>query len=177
METLLGVLRSEFSDLPNLHEAGRIVIRLLTAGLLGGLIGFERERSGKTAGLRTQVLVAVSTALLVLIPQLAHMEADALSRVIQGILTGIGFIGAGTILKHTEESRVEGLTTSASIWFTASVGIAAGLGREASAVVGALLGVSILWLLPHAKNSKARAPRPKKLIVSSSDPGPKKAAS
>jgi putative Mg2+ transporter-C (MgtC) family protein len=75
-------------------------------------------------------------------------DAD-LSRVIQGIVTGVGFLGAGTILKSNSEQTVKGLTTAAGLWFTAAIGITAGLGREGSAVLSALLALIILHLMPR----------------------------
>ena len=112
-----------------------------------GKVGFERERAGKAAGLRTHMLAALGSALFVLIPQQAGMSQADLSRVMQGIVSGIGFIGAGAILKQESDQQVKGLTTAAGLWLTAAVGIAAGLGRESSAVLGAFLAVFILSAL------------------------------
>jgi putative Mg2+ transporter-C (MgtC) family protein len=137
----------DFSDLPGVTEVTQIVLRLLLAALLGGLLGFQRERAGKAAGLRTHMLVALGAAFFVLIPSQAGMALADLSRVIQGVITGIGFIGVGTILKHQEQ--IQGLTTAAGLWLTAAVGIAAGIGREASAVLGTVMAFIILSLIPH----------------------------
>ncbi len=153
MDAAWEVVRGEFADL-SLSEAARIGIRLGIAGFLGGLLGFERERRGKDAGIRTHVLVCMGTALFATIPSLAHWNDEAISRVLQGVITGIGFIGAGTIVKHNGEGRVEGLTTSAGIWFTCAVGIAAGLGKEASAILGAIFGLVILSLLPNVATKR-----------------------
>jgi putative Mg2+ transporter-C (MgtC) family protein len=144
-------LREDFSDLPGAAEVTKVVVRLLLAALLGGLVGIQRERVGKAAGLRTHMLVALGSAFFVLIPYQAGMQLADLSRVIQGILTGIGFIGAGTILKRDEEEEIQGLTTAAGLWLTAAIGIAVGIGREASAILGTILALIILSLLPRVR--------------------------
>jgi len=146
MDVWQGVLE-DFSDLPDLGQTIRLSVRLVLAALLGGMLGFERERTGKAAGLRTHMLVALGAALFVLIPQQAGMPLGDLSRVIQGIVTGIGFIGAGSILKQADQQQIKGLTTAAGIWLTAAVGVSAGLGREASAILGTLLALFILTAL------------------------------
>lgn len=140
-------LQSEFSDIPDASEATRMVLRLLMAALLGGLLGYERERSGKEAGLRTHMLVALGAALFVLAPLQAGMSIDDLSRVLQGVIAGIGFLGAGAILKLGDEQRIRGLTTSAGIWLTAAIGIAAGMGRETTALFSTLLALFVLAVL------------------------------
>jgi putative Mg2+ transporter-C (MgtC) family protein len=131
------------SGLPDAAQMARVIIRLTAAMLLGAVVGFQRERTGKSAGLRTHMLVAIGAALFVVGPREAGMSEDALSRVIQGLATGIGFIGGGAILKLTDEREIEGLTTAAGIWMTAAVGVAAGLGRWGSAV----LGVGMTWTI------------------------------
>jgi putative Mg2+ transporter-C (MgtC) family protein len=143
-----NMVMTEFSDLPDVIEFTRLILRLAIAAALGGLLGWERERSGKAAGARTHMLVSTGAALLVLVPQQMGMSDANLSRVIQGIVTGVGFLGAGTILKSTNEQTVRGLTTAAGLWFTAAIGITAGLGREASAVLSTLLALVILHLVP-----------------------------
>jgi putative Mg2+ transporter-C (MgtC) family protein len=107
--------------------------------ILGAVIGAQRESIGKPAGLRTHMLVAMGGALFVLAPLQSGMDLDGMSRVIQGIVTGIGFIGGGAILKLQEQRAIEGLTTAAGIWITAAVGIAAGLGRWGLAVASTVL--------------------------------------
>lgn len=139
---------SEFSDVPDLAQATRIVLRLALAALLGGLLGLEREHKGKAAGVRTHMLVAMGAALFVLIPQQAGIQSADLSRVIQGVVAGIGFLCAGSILKSEDEDRVRGLTTAAGMWLTAAIGMAAGLGREATAVISTVLALVILSLVP-----------------------------
>ena len=140
---------SEFSDLPNAGEVTRILLRLSLAALLGGLLGIEREQKGKAAGVRTHMLVAMGAALFVLLFQQAGMPSSDLSRVVQGIIAGIGFLGAGTILKGNDEEKVRGLTTAAGIWLTAAMGVAAGMGREATAMLSTLLTLGIFTLMPR----------------------------
>lgn len=148
-------IQSDFADLPGVAEVTQVVLRLLLAALLGGLVGFQRERVGKAAGLRTHMLVALGAAFFVMIPSQAGMPLADLSRVLQGVITGMGFLGAGTILKRPEEEHIEGLTTAAGIWLTAAVGCAAGMGREASAMLGTVLAFLILALLPHIGSQKS----------------------
>ena len=121
-----------------------IVIRLLAATLMGAAIGFEREQAGKSAGLRTHILVTLGTTVFVLSCSAYGMNSDGLSRVIQGITTGIGFIGAGTILKLSDEGYIKGLTTSAGIWMAAAIGVTIGLGAIGLAVLATILTVVIL---------------------------------
>jgi putative Mg2+ transporter-C (MgtC) family protein len=118
-------------ELFNLPEAGQVVrvsIRLVTAAALGGLLGIERESVGKAAGLRTHMLVALGAALFVVGPAAAGLGEGDLGRIIQGIAAGIGFIGAGTILKLANREEIQGLTTAASVWLTAAIGVAAAVG-------------------------------------------------
>ncbi len=115
--------------------------------LLGAIIGIQRERTGKPAGLRTHMLVSMGAALFVLAPIELGMNNDDLSRIIQGIVTGIGFIGGGAILKLVEEREIEGLTTAAGIFVTAASGVAVGLGRIGLAVISAILGlITLSWI-------------------------------
>jgi putative Mg2+ transporter-C (MgtC) family protein len=148
MERIVATLRAEFSDLGDVEQITRVLVRLLLAALLGGLLGYERESHGKAAGVRTHMLVAMGTALFVLVPQLGGMQIADLSRVMQGIVAGIGFLGAGAIIKNASEEQVQGLTTAAGIWMTAAIGVACGMGREATAVLSALLALAVLALLP-----------------------------
>jgi putative Mg2+ transporter-C (MgtC) family protein len=150
-------VQADFSDLPGVAEVTQVVLRLLLAALLGGILGFQREQEGKEAGLRTHMLVALGAAFFTLVPYQAGMLLVDMSRVLQGIIAGVGFLGAGTILKQNEAGQIHGLTTAAGLWLTAAVGIAAGLGREASAVLATVLAFIILALLPHL----GRKPAPK----------------
>jgi putative Mg2+ transporter-C (MgtC) family protein len=140
-----GVL-AEFSDLSAV-QAVRLTVRLLIAGVLGGLIGRNRERAGKAAGVRTHLLVAVGSAAFVAVPQQAGASEADLTRILQGLVAGIGFLGAGCIWKDNTDGRVEGLTTAAGLWLTAAVGAAAGMGREVSALLVGLTGLFALTVL------------------------------
>lgn len=155
-EIVSRTVASEFSDIPDLEHAVRVSIRLLLAALLGGVLGYEREYKGKAAGLRTHMLVSLGAAMFVLVPLEAGMPIDDLSRVMQGIVTGIGFLGAGTILKGGSVEDVKGLTTAAGIWLTAAIGVAAGLGHESTAVLTTLLALVIFLLMPHMEQHAAR---------------------
>jgi putative Mg2+ transporter-C (MgtC) family protein len=146
-------IQQEFSDLGNVEDLTRLCVRLLVAVVLGGLLGWERESVGAAAGLRTHMLVSLGSALFVLIPLQAGMQITDLSRVLQGVTAGIGFLGAGAILKLHDKKEIEGLTTAASVWLTAAVGIAAGMGREGTAVLSALFAVAILSLLRFGKKA------------------------
>lgn len=144
--TIRDTIASEFSDLADAEQLTRMVLRLVLAALLGGVLGLQRERQGKDAGIRTHMLVAASSALIVLTPLQMGMSEEAVSRVLQGLLAGIGFLCAGSIIKLPQEEQVRGLTTAAGIWMTTSIGVAAGLGRETTAVLATLLVLGILAL-------------------------------
>jgi len=132
-----------------------VLLRVFAAVLLGAVVGVERERAGKPAGLRTHMLVSLGTAVVVIACQDSGMSLDGLSRVIQGIVTGIGFIGAGTILKLNEQREIQGLTTAAGLWMTAAIGVAAGLGILGLALIGTLVTVLIL-VLEHFIDSRRK---------------------
>ena len=147
-EEIGNTVRQEFSDLTDMAGVTRITLRLLIAAILGGILGFEREQKGKAAGIRTHMLVALGAALFVLIPQQSGVTDADLTRVLQGLVAGVGFLGAGTIIKGSGEEEVKGLTTAAGIWLTAAIGVAAGTGREATAVLSTLLALVILYTVP-----------------------------
>lgn len=132
--------------LPDRTRLAVVLIRVIAAVLLGAVVGLERERAGKPAGLRTHILVSLGTAVVVLACAGSGMDMAGLSRVIQGIVTGIGFIGAGSILKVSEERNIRGLTTAAGLWMTAAIGIAVGLGSLGLAIIGTILTLIILTL-------------------------------
>src|ERR671916_2386716 len=134
------------SGLPDARRLTHVLIRLLAATVLGAVIGFQREKAGKPAGLRTHMLVTLGTAVFVLACSGVGMSMEGLSRVIQGIVTGIGFIGAGSILKLSEERNIQGLTTAAGIWMTAATGVAVGLGSLGVAALSTLFTLIILTL-------------------------------
>jgi len=148
-EEVWSTLVKEFSDVPDASTITRIAVRLVIAAVLGGILGFERESKGRSAGLRTHMLVAVGAALFVLGPLQSGMQIGDLSRVLQGVVQGIGFLGAGAIIIRSAQREVEGLTTAASIWATAGIGIMAGLGLEATAVLSTATVWIILAAVPH----------------------------
>lgn len=134
------------AGLPDSEQLARVLIRLLAAMLLGALVGLQRERAGKPAGLRTHMLVTLGTAVFVLACSGVGMSLEGQSRVIQGIITGIGFIGAGSILKISEQRDVQGLTTAAGVWMTAAIGVAVGLGSVGVAILSTIFTIIILSL-------------------------------
>ena len=143
METLWHELTAGMADRGHLAI---VLIRTITAVILGGIVGVQREKVGKPAGLRTHMLVSLGTAVVVLACQGIGMDMDGLSRVIQGIVTGIGFVGAGTILKLTDQREIQGLTTATGLWMTAAIGVAVGLGALGIAVIATVLTVIVLSL-------------------------------
>lgn len=129
-----------------------ICVRMIAAIVFGALIGYEREDAGKSAGIRTHILVTLGSATFVIAGTLYGMSSDGLSRIIQGIVTGIGFIGAGSILKLTKESHVRGLTTSAGIWMAAAIGVTVGLGALGIAFIATLVTFFVLRILAPLKH-------------------------
>lgn len=136
-------------------EQAEVLLRILVAAALAGAIGFERETAGKSAGLRTHMLVGMSAALFVGLGELAvttfplqEFEGGEIGlrydpiRVLQAIVIGVGFMGSGIIFVDRDRTRTLGLTTAASIWATAGIGIAAGLGLFVTAV-----GTTVLFYL------------------------------
>ncbi len=149
MHEIWRTIVSEFSDVPDLATMTRIVVRLVMAALLGGILGYERERKARSAGVRTHMLVAVGAALFVLGPLQSGAQVSDMSRVVQGIVQGVGFLGAGAIIIRTGQQKVEGMTTAANIWATAGIGVVVGLGLEAMAVLSTLIVFFILALVPY----------------------------
>lgn len=145
----------EFSDVPDLSTLTLITVRLVLAAILGGVLGYEREMKARSAGVRTHMLVAVGAALFVIGPLQSGMPIEDMSRVLQGVVQGVGFLGAGAIIVRTAQDQVVGLTTAASIWATAGIGVLAGLGLDATAILCTLIVLVILgivpWLLPGPK--------------------------
>lgn len=150
LEEAWQTLQAEFADIGDARQLTQITVRLLMAAILGGILGFERESKGKAAGVRTHMLVALGAALFVMVPQMSGNQADAMSRVVQGVIAGIGFLGAGTIIKGKDEDagHVKGLTTAAGLWMTAAIGVSAGLGRESTAVLSTLLALVVFSVMP-----------------------------
>lgn len=152
-------LAEEFA-LPDPATLTVIVSRLLTAIVLGGALGLEREAKGRAAGLRTHILVCVGSALFVMAPLLAGAPMADVTRVMQGIVSGIGFLGAGAILKLDRRARVQGLTTAAGIWTTAAIGMAAGSGMAVLAAATTLAALAVVTLLPRLLREPPEPPGP-----------------
>lgn len=140
---------------PALDNALAMFLRLLVAAGAGAILGAERESVGKAAGLRTHMIVALASALFVIVVT-EYGGAGDVSRVIQGVAAGVGFLGAGTILKHVDSERVSGLTTAATIWLTAAIGVAAGVGSIWLALAAALIAWLILNILLRSEQPKRR---------------------
>jgi len=123
-----------------------IIIRLTAATLLGGVLGLNRELKSKPAGLRTHALVALGAALatLVTIQFVGDIDRGAITRTIQGIIAGVGFLGGGAILRAKDRDEVTGLTTAASIWLVAALGVACGGGFWISSLVSVVLALLVL---------------------------------
>jgi putative Mg2+ transporter-C (MgtC) family protein len=143
----------DFSTIIDWPSLIHLTVRLVVAAVFGGLLGYQRAKSGKAAGLRTHILIAVGAAFFVVVPVLIQLPKSEVSRIIQGLVTGIGFLGGGAILKLTDEKRIKGLTTAAGIWMTAAVGMAAGLGQFGAALVATTLGLIILEVLHYFERS------------------------
>lgn len=158
LDEIWTTILSEFSDIPDAATITRIAMRLVLAAVLGGVLGYERERKGRSAGVRTHMLVAVGAALFVIGPSQAGMPIEDMSRVLQGIVQGIGFLGAGAIIVRASRHQIEGLTTAANIWATAGIGVIAGLGLEGTAVLSTGIILIILAAVPHLVPVKPAPP-------------------
>jgi len=155
-QVIWNTVLSEFSDIPDTEQITRITLRLLVAAVLGGLLGYERENQGKSAGVRTHMMVAIGAALFVLVPLQAGASVTDLTRVLQGLIAGVGFLGAGAIIMGTRSVETRGLTTAASIWVTAAIGVAAGMGRESTAVLSTIVALIVLSVVPLISRNKTR---------------------
>jgi putative Mg2+ transporter-C (MgtC) family protein len=149
-------LNSEVLPIPDAAQLGRIAVRLFLAALLGWLLGAERESMGKAAGSRTHMLVALGAALFIIVPAEIGLKEGDLGRIIQGIATGVGFLGAGTILKRTDRNEITGLTTAATIWLTAAIGLGVGAGQVWISVMCAVSAWIILYLLALGERRSSR---------------------
>jgi putative Mg2+ transporter-C (MgtC) family protein len=135
----------------NLSPWLEMILRFLLAVALGAGIGFQRERAGKTAGVRTHILVSSGAALFTLVSIYGFSDAVIdISRVAAGVVVGVGFIGAGVILRGQREEEVAGLTTAATIWITAAIGLAAGAGMYLVSVIATAIIIGVL-LLPKIR--------------------------
>lgn len=131
---------------------GQILLRLFVATLIGTVLGLNREIHGKPAGMRTHALVALGASLITVISLelTTHgglVDGSAVLRTVQGIMAGIGFLGGGVILRDDSHQSVHGLTTAASVWVVASLGIACGAGQWLTALMALLLTLAVLIFL------------------------------
>ncbi len=153
-----AILEELSKSLPDAHEAVTVTIRLLAALIAGAVVGWQREHSHAPAGLRTHMLVCMGVTLFVLAE--IGMGADALSRVIQGVATGIGFLGAGAIIKMKDSLEIHGLTTAAGVWMTSAIGVAIGLGHLVTAAIAVVFAWFVLAIVvkvePRAQRSDER---------------------
>ena len=127
----------------------QIIFRLLVAAVLAGLVGLERESKDKPAGLRTNILVGIGSALIMMIS--LYFDADA-ARIAAGVVTGIGFIGAGLVIQGRNE--VHGITTAAAIWVVSAIGLTVAAGYYAPAVVTTAIALIVLYFFQDSKLKK-----------------------
>lgn len=158
---------------PDLHQIVRVTARLLAALAVGTAVGLQRELTHKPAGLRTHMLVGLGTAMFIVGAGESGMHPDAVSRIVQGLATGIGFLGGGAILKLTTEREIHGLTTAAGIWMTAAASAAAGLGQIAIALIGTLLGLLVLGMFRKLEKQLGHRARKDSEVHPHGDPDPK----
>ena len=156
---------------------GQLGFRILLAALAGGAVGLDRELRNKPAGLRTHILVSVGVALFIMVPLvLSPNGAEPTSRVIQGVAAGIGFLGAGEILRNPSltdgSTRVQGLTSAAAIWVAAGLGAAAGCGFWQLVVLGTVTTLVVLSLvLPVEALIAKRSNAASKRVIVDGGPG------
>jgi putative Mg2+ transporter-C (MgtC) family protein len=155
----MDLIVEEFiATMPDVRELVRFMMRLLAALAVGALIGYQREKMGKAAGLRTHMLVSMGTTLMVISALQFGMGNDGVSRVIQGLVTGIGFLGAGAIMKIREEKEIRGLTTAAGIWMTAAASVAIGLGQIGIGLLAGILAWIVLGALHRLEPEQKAGP-------------------
>jgi len=140
---------SDFAEFSDWEMLLRMSLRMVAALILGGILGRQPEYVGKDAGLRTYMMVTLTAAFVVAAARQEGFDSADMSRVVAGLLTGIGFLGAGSILKQGSRHEVHGLTTAAGLWLTTGIGIAAGLGHLGLATVATILAFAILSALSH----------------------------
>jgi putative Mg2+ transporter-C (MgtC) family protein len=155
----MNILWKELTGgLTNYDDLLRVLIRVFAAILLGGLIALQRVRATKPSGLRTHILVCLGTTVVLLSSSVAGISLEGASRIIQGIVIGIGFVGAGSILKSSEEHLIHGLTASVRLWSTAAVGIAIGLGQIGIALIVAILIIVVLRAISAVEERTGKRP-------------------
>jgi putative Mg2+ transporter-C (MgtC) family protein len=165
----------------HLSPLGQDVFRLCFAALAGGLVGLEREARGRQAGFRTNLLVCLGSALVMLVSTHfadfpwhgaagVNINVDP-GRIAYGVMTGVGFLGAGTILHHTGAGAVRGLTTAAGLWCVAAVGLAIGFGLYTLATTATVMIVTALWFLDDLERLIPREQRRQITIRTQFKPG------
>ena len=139
-----------------------MLVRLLLAACAGAAVGWNRHRAGKPAGVGTHALVALGAGLFAAVPALSGAQhLDALSRAIQGVATGIGFLGAGEIFRDPQDgNRISGLTSAAALWVTAALGIVIGCGSLFGAISATILVLAVLEVAPRIENRLPRKAGP-----------------
>lgn len=157
-KTLMSHARFEYCGYNFMLELITPYMSLLVALALGALVGWERERQGQWAGLRTHMIVSMTAALFMRVGYSSKIEVG---HVIEGIITGIGFIGAGTILKLTDKQEVKGLTTAGTIWLSAGIGMASGAEQYSLALLAAILSLTVMILgkrieLAHSEKDSSK---------------------
>ena len=139
----------------DMATATEVATRLVVATLIGSGVGLDRELRHKPAGLKTHALVALGAALTTVVAagltDVSHPDTSVLSRVIQGLIAGVGFLGGGAILKSNDEA-VRGLTTAASIWLVAAMGIACGAGEFGAALIAVVIALVVLVVFNAIEN-------------------------
>ena len=148
-----------------------LIVRLLLAGVLGGFIGYERERHNRPAGLRTHILVCLGSTLVMIVSVAGFGGGPGASgdqaRIAAQVVSGIGFLGAGTIMR--QGSAVRGLTTAASLWVVAAIGLATGIGLYTAAIATTTLVLLSLYLLSGVEEYLARGRCKKSLWIRAVD--------
>jgi putative Mg2+ transporter-C (MgtC) family protein len=157
-----------------------VAVRLVAAAMLGGVIGYERDVHGRPAGLRTHIIVALASATFMIVSTQfvyyqRYVEGDLVSvdpsRIASTVVSGIGFLGAGAILRTG--FNVKGLTTAAGLWLVAAIGLAAGAGMYVESLLATALGLLALWALRRIEGKEAQAPRRKvSLVLADGTAGP-----
>jgi putative Mg2+ transporter-C (MgtC) family protein len=144
-------------DFIDWQSFGSDLFRLVVAVVFGGLLGLEREIGGHFAGLRTHMMVAAGACVFIITgATIAGEDAAAMTRVVQGVATGVGFLGAGTILKLSDRLEIKGLTTASTIWLSAAVGTAVGLAEYELAAAGLCVSLFVLGVLGPMEKALAR---------------------
>jgi putative Mg2+ transporter-C (MgtC) family protein len=137
----------DLGDPSQLSELGRLIFRLALAMALGAIMGWQHERQGDAAGLRTHMLVAIGTTLFLLLLPQAGLSGTELGKVLASLLAGLGLLCAGILLRQRGNGRVVDLTSAGGIWVTGAIATAVGVGQATTAIVGTLFAAATLSVL------------------------------